>query len=323
MGRGYVGPRGRPHRPDVRRHPGSGGPRRPVGTPYADPRGRGGRPAGHPEARAAPALRLVQGARRLPQRAVRPGAAGGRWSPRPVGTTDWPSPTSATGSASPTRIFVPETAPGGQGRRDRGAGGRGATAWARPTPRRSSPAARRPSSPVRWPCTPTTRSAPSPARPRSASRSDSRCPTSTRCSSPSGGGGLCSGVTRGPGRVAPGGAGGGGRARRRCPTLHRALAAGAPVDVQVGGVAADALGASRLGEIAFATVPEHDTTSLLVERRRRSSRRGAGCGARPGSPRSRPAPTALAAVLTGRYVPADGERVCVVVCGGNADPSGL
>ena len=33
--------------------------------------------------------------------------------------------------------------------------------------------------------------------------------------------------------------------------------------------------------------------------------------------------TALAALLSGAYVPAEGERVCVVVCGGNADPSGL
>jgi threonine dehydratase len=33
--------------------------------------------------------------------------------------------------------------------------------------------------------------------------------------------------------------------------------------------------------------------------------------------------TALASLLTGGYVPDDGERVCVVVCGGNADPAGL
>ncbi|MBL8613246.1 MAG: hypothetical protein JNL38_38250 [Myxococcales bacterium] len=30
---------------------------------------------------------------------------------------------------------------------------------------------------------------------------------------------------------------------------------------------------------------------------------------------------ALAAVLAGAYAPAPGERVCVVVCGSNADPS--
>jgi len=32
---------------------------------------------------------------------------------------------------------------------------------------------------------------------------------------------------------------------------------------------------------------------------------------------------ALAALLSGAYVPQDGERVCVVVCGGNADPAGI
>ncbi len=107
-----------------------------------------------------------------------------------------------------------------------------------------------------------------------------------------------------------------------CPTLHDALAAGAPVDVQVGGVAADALGASRLGEIAFTAVTEHRTTSLLVEddaivEARRWLWREARVAAEPAGA------TALAALLTGAYVPADGERVCVVVCGGNADPAGL
>ncbi len=94
------------------------------------------------------------------------------------------------------------------------------------------------------------------------------------------------------------------------------------MDVQVGGVAADALGASRLGEIAFATVHEHDTRSLLVSdddiiAARRWLWRDARVAAEPAGA------AALAALLSGAYVPADGERVCVVVCGGNADPSGL
>ncbi len=33
--------------------------------------------------------------------------------------------------------------------------------------------------------------------------------------------------------------------------------------------------------------------------------------------------TAVAALLSEAYVPQDGERVCVIVCGGNADPSDL
>ena len=78
-----------------------------------------------------------------------------------------------------------------------------------------------------------------------------------------GGGGLCAGVTRGLAGARP-------EASvvavepDACPTLHLALEHGGPWTSQVGGVAADALGASRLGEIAFATVQEHATTSLLV-----------------------------------------------------------
>jgi threonine dehydratase len=136
-----------------------------------------------------------------------------------------------------------------------------------------------------------------------------------------GGGGLGSGVTLGLAGSRP-------AARvvavepTSCPTLHDALAAGAPVEVQVGGVAADALGASRLGDIAFATLTEHETATLLVEDEaivdaRRWLWREARVAAEPAGA------TALAALLTGSYVPADGERVCVVVCGGNADPAGL
>ena len=69
-------------------------------------------------------------------------------------------------------------------------------------------------------------------------------------------------------------------------------------------------------------VTEHETTSLLVEddaiiEARRWLWREARVAAEPAGA------TALAALLTGAYVPADGERVCVVVCGGNADPAGL
>jgi threonine dehydratase len=136
-----------------------------------------------------------------------------------------------------------------------------------------------------------------------------------------GGGGLMAGVTRGLAGARP-------SARvvavepQACPTLHRALEAAGPVDVAVGGVAADALGASRLGAIAWATVQEHGTQSLLVTDESISDARSwlwrhARIAAEPAGA------AALAAVLSGSYQPLDGERVCVVVCGGNADPSGL
>jgi threonine dehydratase len=136
-----------------------------------------------------------------------------------------------------------------------------------------------------------------------------------------GGGGLGSGLTLGLAGVRP-------AAKvvavepSSCPTLHDALEAGAPVEVPVGGVAADALGASRLGGIAYATLAGHATRSLLVDddaivAARRWLWRHARVAAEPAGA------TALAALLTGTYLPAEGERVCVVVCGGNADPAGL
>jgi threonine dehydratase len=107
-----------------------------------------------------------------------------------------------------------------------------------------------------------------------------------------------------------------------CPTLHRAKQEGGPVDVAVGGVAVDALGASRLGSIAWTVVQQHDVASALVTdeaitEARRWLWQQVRVAAEPAGA------TALAALLSGAYVPQDGERVCVVVCGGNADPAGI
>lgn len=136
-----------------------------------------------------------------------------------------------------------------------------------------------------------------------------------------GGGGLMAGVTAALAGAAPG-VQVVGVEPERCPTLHSALAHGGPVDVQVGGVAADSLGASRLGSIAFDVALARDVVPVLVSdeeitRARQWLWREVRLAAEPGGA------TALAALLSGGYVPADGERVCVVVCGGNADPSGL
>lgn len=107
-----------------------------------------------------------------------------------------------------------------------------------------------------------------------------------------------------------------------CPTLRTALEQGSPVDVRVGGVAADALGASRLGAIAFETASRLGIVSLLVSddaivEARRWLWRELRVAPEPAGA------AALAAVLGGACVPEAGERVCVVVCGGNADPSSL
>jgi threonine dehydratase len=108
----------------------------------------------------------------------------------------------------------------------------------------------------------------------------------------------------------------------RCPTLTAALRAGEPVDVDVGGVAADALGAGRAGTIGFGiatrfvqqVVTVSDEDILHARRRLWEACRVA---AEPG------AAATLAAVLSGAYHPLPGERVCLVLCGGNADPADL
>ena len=107
-----------------------------------------------------------------------------------------------------------------------------------------------------------------------------------------------------------------------CPTLHRALAAGRIVDVEVGGLAADSLGARRVGELMFPIARRWIEHSVLVEDdaiRAAQQRLWADVrvAAEPGGA------TALAAVLSGAYRPAPGERVGVLVCGANLDPAAL
>lgn len=114
----------------------------------------------------------------------------------------------------------------------------------------------------------------------------------------------------------------GGRARvigvetEGCPTLHEALRAGKPVDASVGGIAADSLGAKRIGGHAFPIIRANVAGSLLVsdDEIRGAQRRLwsiARVVAEPG------AAAGLAALLSGRYRPQAGERVGIIVCGAN------
>lgn len=107
-----------------------------------------------------------------------------------------------------------------------------------------------------------------------------------------------------------------------CPTLHTALAAGRPVPTTPSGLGADSLGASVIGEVGFAAARAADVESVLVsEADLVSARRWlwstARVAAEPGGA------AALAGLLSGAYRPAVGERVAVIVCGGNADPADL
>jgi threonine dehydratase len=104
----------------------------------------------------------------------------------------------------------------------------------------------------------------------------------------------------------------------RAPTLARALEAGEPVAVTVGGIAVDSLGAGRAGEIAFAVAREHVDRVVLVTDEHIGAAQQAlwetvRVAVEPG------ASAALAAVLGGAYRPAPDERVGILVCGGNVD----
>jgi threonine dehydratase len=103
-----------------------------------------------------------------------------------------------------------------------------------------------------------------------------------------------------------------------CPTLHAALEAGHPVDVAVSGVAADSLGARRIGEIAFGIASRVAPTSVLVDDDAIVSARLQLWRAYR-IPAEHGAATAFAALTSGAYQPARGERLAVVVCGANTD----
>ena len=102
----------------------------------------------------------------------------------------------------------------------------------------------------------------------------------------------------------------------RSPTLHKALEAGRPVDAPVGGVAADSLAPRRIGEKVFPIVKAYVQEALLVEdtaiiEAQKALWNTLRIAAEPGGA------TALAALLSGRYKPQAGERIGVMVSGGN------
>jgi threonine dehydratase len=104
--------------------------------------------------------------------------------------------------------------------------------------------------------------------------------------------------------------------------LHSALEAGRPVPVEVGGIAADSLGTSQVGEIGFAAASRWVDDSVLVDDNdvvaaQRWLWEECRLIAEPG------AATAMAAVIGGAYQPRSGERVCVLVCGANTDPGSM
>ena len=100
------------------------------------------------------------------------------------------------------------------------------------------------------------------------------------------------------------------------PTLFKALAAGKPVDAEAGSIAADSLAPRRVGTLMFPIAQAHVERVVLVsdDAIRRSQHalwNVLRIVAEPG------AAAPFAALLDGVYRPAAGERVGVVICGGN------
>ena len=101
-----------------------------------------------------------------------------------------------------------------------------------------------------------------------------------------------------------------------CPTLHSARAAGRPVPVATGGIAADSLGAREAGTQVFPLVEAHVATLVLVPDHAIQTARHllwdqTRILAEPGGA------TALAALLCGAFVPPAEARIGILVCGGN------
>ena len=102
-------------------------------------------------------------------------------------------------------------------------------------------------------------------------------------------------------------------------TLERSLREGPEIDVQASGVASGSLGGPRLGVDSYEAIRAHVNEALIVSdadayEAARRLWEGTRLIGEPGSA------VALAALTSGAYVPEADERVCVVLCGGNAEP---
>jgi len=109
---------------------------------------------------------------------------------------------------------------------------------------------------------------------------------------------------------------------RGSPTLHAAMAAGEPVDVAVSGLAADALGARRIGSIAWPICRQFVAGAHLVDdapivAAQRLLWRQLRLAVEPA------AALPLAALQSGLIRPARNERVALILCGANFDPASL
>jgi threonine dehydratase len=106
------------------------------------------------------------------------------------------------------------------------------------------------------------------------------------------------------------------------PTLFRAREGGTPVDVEVSGIAADSLGARRIGAIAWDITQRHVAQALLlpdegIRAAQLTLWKEFKLAVEPA------AALGLAALQTGAYAPQPDETVALVLCGANLDPASL
>lgn len=102
-------------------------------------------------------------------------------------------------------------------------------------------------------------------------------------------------------------------------TLEKSLREGPDIDISASGIAAGSLGGPKLGTDSYALIKEYVDEAIILSdadvftaaNRLWQATRLIG---EPGSA------VALAALTAGAYVPERDERVCVVMCGGNAEP---
>jgi threonine dehydratase len=100
------------------------------------------------------------------------------------------------------------------------------------------------------------------------------------------------------------------------PTLTYALRAGRPIDSPAGGIAADSLAPKRVGELMLPIAQGFVSSTVLVtddaiQQAQQALWRVLRIVTEPGGA------AAFAALLSGRYKPQPGERVGILVCGGN------
>ena len=106
------------------------------------------------------------------------------------------------------------------------------------------------------------------------------------------------------------------------PTLFRAREAGQPVDVAVSGIAADSLGARRIGSLGWQATQAHVRDALLLSDESILAAqlwlwKELKLAVEPA------AALPLAALQSSRYLPRADEKVCLIICGANVDPASL